>query len=295
MGGHIGADMASALNIGKTISGTLRTLDASRLARESMAGMQIGKMIEPVGIREIAPAFKSADLVAGSLKAFDTRNLAKDAVASMRVGHTFSLTDTKGMASSLGISKTVSEILGNLDTTRLVRDSMASMKIGKTFDPVEIRGIVPALESSDLVADSLKAFDTQRLVKDAVASMQFGTAFNPGRAKSVAEMLGAGVAGVGALGSRDAFEDFFQTELDDDPEASFVRALVGGWFLHLPLSVRVGLVLAALDLLLNSADWLEAAGAIDPPEPAFRVISTAVALVSFAFALQGAIASSSES
>jgi hypothetical protein len=295
MGGYIGADILSALSISKTVSGALGTFDTSRLARESMAGMQIGKMIEPLATKEIAPAFKSADLVASSLKAFDTRDLMKDAVASMRIGHTFSPTDTKGRASVLSLSETVSEILGNLDTTRMVRDSMASMKIGKTFDPPEIRGIVPALKSSDLVADSLKAFDTQRLMKDAVASMQLGAAFNPGRAKSVAEMLGAGVAGVGALGSRDAFEGFFQTDLDDDPEASFVRALIGSWFLQLPLGARVGLVLAALDLLLNSADWLEAAGAVDPPEPAFRMISTAVALVSFALALQSARASSSES
>jgi len=294
LGGYIGADISPALSISETLSSVLGTLDTTRLVREPMASMRIGKTFDPVEIRDIVPTLEASDLVAGSLKAFDSRGLMKDAVASMQVGHNFSSVDTKGMA-ALGISETLSGVLGTLDTTRLVGDSVASLQIGKKFDPIDITGIAPALKASDLVAGSLKAFDTQSLMKDAVASMQLGTAFNPVRAKSVAEMLGAGIAGVGALGSRDAFEGFFQTEFDDDPEASFVRALIGGWFLQLPLGARVGLVLAALDLLLNSADWLEAAGAVDPPEPAFRVISTAVALVSFALAMQSAVASGSES
>jgi hypothetical protein len=58
-----------------------------------------------------------------------------------------------------------------------------------------------------------------------------------------------------------------EAESEGDSEASFVHALLGGGSFGFLLAARFALVLAALDLLLESASWLEEAGAIEVPNP----------------------------
>ncbi|HWO82266.1 MAG TPA: hypothetical protein VNM38_00560 [Solirubrobacterales bacterium] len=248
-GGYIGADIASALNTSETLSKALGNLDTTRLMKDAVASMQIGKAFDPMDTKSIAATLKTSDILADSLKGFDSN--------------------------------------------RLMKDALASMQIGKALDPVDIKGMVPALKSNQILADALGNLDTTRLMKDAVASMQIGKAFNPMRVKSAAELFGTKLAGLGALEGQADFESVFETDSEGDPEASFVRALIGGWFLQLPWGVRAGLVLAALDLLLVSGEWLEAADVVEAPEPATLVIGTAIALVAFVLAAGSAKGSSS--
>ncbi len=292
-GGYIGADIASALNTSETLSRALGTLDTTRLMKDAVASMQIGKAFDPANTKGIAATLKTSVILADSLKGLDSNRLMKDALASMQIGKALDPVDIKGMLPALMSNQTVADALGTLDTTRLMKDAVASMQIGKAFDPANTKGIAATLKTSYILADSLKGLDSNRLMKDALASMQIGKVFNSMRVKSAAEMVGTELAGLGALGGQVDFESLFETDSEGDPEASFVRALIGGWFLQLPCGVRVGLVLAALDLLLVSGEWLEAADVVEAPEPATLMIGTAIALVAFVLALGSAKGSSS--